>query len=169
MAIEESIQRTGLGSVGLSGGVPRELATKVTIDSVDYHVPKMLPSVGSVLDFEGATPNALDEQSAQGVESPEIDCLGKSTIVLRSEYSANNVTAPLWIVLIDANVDPGRMYLRKETPGNTGEADEIQETSHFHGEAMSVDISKFGATKFRVVLADVPTNSGTISVWAKAV
>ena len=120
-----------------------------------------------LLDFGAATPNALNSVSSSGTESGDIDCRDKSHIILKVEYSANNVTAPLWVVLKDANADVGRMYSTKVTPANTGENDDIQESGYYHGEGVVLPV--YGATNFRVVLAGTPTNSGSVSVWGKAI
>lgn len=112
-----------------------------------------------------ASPNALDSVNTPGSESVDIDCEGLSTIMLKMEYSANDVTAPFWIVLKDGN--SRRIYSVKITPANTGEQDDIQETGYYHGEGITLPV--YGAKNFRVVLADTPTNSGSVSVWAKAV
>ncbi|MFQ5647319.1 MAG: hypothetical protein ACE5GM_10345, partial [bacterium] len=79
----------------------------------------------------------------------------------------DNVTAPFWIVLKDSNAAVGRIYSVKVTPANTGEQDDIRETGYFHGEGVILPV--YGAASFRVVLAAAPSNSGSVSVWAKAV
>lgn len=119
------------------------------------------------LDFGGATPNAINSSQTSGAESSDIDCEGKSTIILKIEYSANNVTAPIRIILKGANANVGRAYSEQITPANTTENDEILETGYYHGEA--VVVPAYGAKTFVVVLVGTPTNSGYISVWGKGV
>ncbi len=112
-----------------------------------------------------ATPNALDSVSIAGSESADIDCEGKTTVELKIEYSGVDVTAPLWVVFKDTN--SRRRYTVKRTSANSGEQADIQETGYYHGEGLTVKVK--GAKSFRVVLADTPSNSGAISVWAGAV
>lgn len=119
------------------------------------------------LNFGGATPNALDEKSVAGTESIDLNCENASWIVLKIEYSAANVTAPLMVALKDHNSDVGRVYSTSFTPLNTGENDDIQETGFFHGESQYIPTTR--SKSFRVVLHKAPSNSGTVSVWAKAV
>lgn len=131
-----------------------------------WHYP-LMRFFRDLLDFGGSVPNALNSASSAGSESGDLNCKGKSKIILKVEYSANNVTAPLWIALKDSNSDVGRVYSTKVTPANTGENDDIQETNYFHGEGITLYTN--GATSYLVVLADTPTNSGSISVWGKAI
>jgi len=141
-----------------------------TIEKTENSVARETQRVAQdwdILNFGGSTPNALNSVNTSGTESGDISCLGLSTILLKIEYSANNVTAPFWIVLKDSNGDVGRIYSVKVTPANTGENDDIQETGYFHGEGIIIPV--YGAANFRVVLAEAPSNSGSVSVWAKAV
>jgi hypothetical protein len=117
------------------------------------------------LDFGGGAPNALAAVCVPGRESEEINCEGLSIIVLRVEYSGKNVVAPLRIVLI--STDGMRIPTAKVTPANTGDSNGTYETGFFHGEA--VIVSTLRAKSFRVVLADKPSNNGSVSVWASAV
>lgn len=119
------------------------------------------------LNFGGSTPNALDEQSAAGTESADFSCEDASLIVVKTEYSAADVTAPLWIILKDHNNDTGRIYSAKFTPTNTGENEDIQESGFFHGETKY--FPTYRAKNYRIVLAEAPSNSGTVSVWSTAV
>jgi hypothetical protein len=119
------------------------------------------------LDFGGASPNALDSVNTPGSESDWLDCKGKSLIVVPVEYSAADVTAPFWIVLRDSNASLGRVYPVKVTPANTGQQNDIRETGYYHSEGIKMLTD--GAEKYKVVLADTPTNGGSVSAWGDAV
>ncbi len=119
------------------------------------------------LNFGGVAPNALDEKSVAGTESADILVNEGEIIVVKTEYSANNVTAELKVVLKDFNDDVGRLYSTKFTPVNTAENDDIQETGFFHGETKA--FPAYRAKSFRIVLVSAPTNSGTVSVWATTI
>lgn len=112
-----------------------------------------------------SVPNGLDSDSVAGAESDSINCERFGTIAIKVEYSANNVTAPIWVVLLDKNGEA--MYTIPVTSGNTGENNHIQESGYYSGEGMTV--STLGAKNLIFVLKDVPTNSGLVSTWAKPV
>ncbi len=154
--------------VGIDTGTDAQVATQEkTEGGQTIHVQRFAQD-WDALDFGGAAPNALDSVNVAGSESGDILCEGKSLIQVTIEYSANDVTAPFWIVRKDHNgTVVGRQYPVKLTPANTGEQDDIRETGYFHGEGIDMDVG--GAKNFRVVLADTPSNSGSVSVWAKAV
>lgn len=155
------------GYAQIKDGTGTKVSTIEKTEGADNIETQRLAQDWDKLDFGGATPNALNSVSTPGSESGDIDCLGLSTILLAIEYSASSVTAPFWIVLMDANGTVGRIYSIKVTPANTGEQDDIRETGYYHGEG--VILPTYGATNFRVVLAEAPSNSGSVSVWAKAV
>lgn len=106
-------------------------------------------------------PNGLDSDSVAGEESDTINCERFGTIAIKVEYSANNVTAPIWIVLLDKNGEA--LYSVPVTSGNTEKNNHVQESGYYSGEGMSVPT--LGAKDFIFILKAEPTNSGLVSTW----
>lgn len=157
----------GLGKVlvGLFSGAekPHVATIEKTEDGQNVQVQRITQDWDELaLD---ASPNALDSVNTPGSESDDISCKGKSTILVKTEYSDYDVTAPFLIVLKDGN--SRRIYSVKVTPANTGEQDDIQETGYYHGEG--IIMPTYGADSYRVILADTPSNGGSTSNWGDAV
>jgi hypothetical protein len=146
-------------SVDKQGGVDAHL-------SPPHHYEIFRP-FQDMLDLGGAAPNVFDGVQAANTESDWIDCAGKYGIVLVPELSAANVTAKIRVIFKDGNAVPGRTYTRKMLLRNTGDNTEIRETGYYHGE--SEPLSPKGATAFKVLLTEAPTNGGFLSLWAAVI
>lgn len=117
------------------------------------------------LDLGGAEPNALNAVQIAGTESDSwLDCKNNYAVCIAPEFSASNVTAKFRVIFRDGNgVTQGRMYSEEVTIKNTGRQEGIRAAGYYHGVAEIV--FTFGASEYKILLVDAPTNGGFTSVF----
>jgi hypothetical protein len=111
------------------------------------------------------TPMIVNQPVGTKYESVPLACLGKSLIVLKTEYSAATVEASLHVVLMDPN--GLRLYSPKFQPQSTGSTD-VLSSGTVHG--VEIEYPVKGAATFLVRIApDTPTIAGSVWVWGAAI
>ncbi len=120
-------------------------------------IPKPVAVVTETLEFP-STPD-IDEATTAAYGTYR-DCLGKSKIVVKNNYSVTGATAG-WKIMLTSE-DDIETPSTEITPANDGLAD----GSRFHGDTVYVDT--LGAVKYRVRLNSDPT-AGDASAWSVAI
>lgn len=117
------------------------------------------------LNLGGITPNALNAAQIAGTESEWLDCSERYVICISPELSALNVTARLRVILRDD--ETGRIYSDDVFIENTGRQEGIRVATYYHGRGEHA--FTFGASQYKILLVEAPSNSGFISVFTGAV
>jgi hypothetical protein len=125
-------------------------------------VRKALDAIG----FGGATPSALDSVTAAGSVSAAIPCLGKTAVIVHTEYANNTVVAPLSLDFYGNNASPAVCPSAQFSPANKARQTGVLEATYYQGEThVFLNVGTF--KEFKVYLES--TIAAAVSVWAKAV